>query len=66
MTRKTARGGGSPEGHAELERRLGHKFANPELARQALTHRSFGTPHNERLEFPSFPRATCRGCAPRS
>ena len=36
---------------AELESRLGHKFANGELARQALTHRSFGTPHNERLEF---------------
>jgi len=39
------------EGLAELERRLGHHFARPELARQALTHRSFGTPHNERLEF---------------
>lgn len=51
MTRKPARGGGSPEGHAELERRLGHEFAHPELARQALTHRSFGAPHNERLEF---------------
>jgi len=36
---------------AELESRLGHKFSNAELARQALTHRSFGTPHNERLEF---------------
>ena len=51
MTRKAARGGESPEGLAELERRLGHKFANGELARQALTHRSFGAPHNERLEF---------------
>jgi ribonuclease-3 len=51
VTRKAARGGESPEGLAELERRLGHKFANPELARQAVTHRSFGTPHNERLEF---------------
>jgi ribonuclease III len=51
VTRKTARGGDSPEGLAELERRLGHKFQNAELARQALTHRSFGTPHNERLEF---------------
>ena len=52
MTRKTAqRAAESPEGLAELERRLGHKFQNPELARQALTHRSFGTPHNERLEF---------------
>jgi ribonuclease-3 len=39
------------EGLAELERRLGHAFAKPELARQALTHRSYGTPHNERLEF---------------
>ena len=51
MTRRTARGGGPPEGLAELERRLGHRFANPELARQAVTHRSFGTPHNERLEY---------------
>ena len=30
---------------------LGHIFRRPELLRQALTHRSFGTPHNERLEF---------------
>lgn len=36
---------------ADLERRLGHAFQRAELARQALTHRSFGTPHNERLEF---------------
>jgi ribonuclease-3 len=28
-----------------------HDFADPDLLRQALTHRSFGTPHNERLEF---------------
>jgi ribonuclease-3 len=39
------------EGLAELQRRLAHTFAKPELARQALTHRSYGTPHNERLEF---------------
>jgi ribonuclease-3 len=52
VTRKAARGGGPPaEGLAELERRLGHRFGNPELARQAVTHRSFGTPHNERLEY---------------
>jgi len=34
-----------------LEAALGHGFGRPELLRQALTHRSFGTPHNERLEF---------------
>jgi len=34
-----------------LEGALGHKFSQPELLRQALTHRSFGSPHNERLEF---------------
>jgi ribonuclease III len=51
VTRRPARGGAAPEGLAELERRLGHTFANPDLAGQALTHRSFGTPHNERLEF---------------
>jgi len=30
---------------------LGHEFSKPELLHQALTHRSFGSPHNERLEF---------------
>lgn len=34
-----------------LSRSLGHEFAEPALLRQALTHRSYGTPHNERLEF---------------
>ena len=51
MTRKKAPRGEAPEGLADLERRLGYSFANPALASQALTHRSFGTPHNERLEF---------------
>jgi ribonuclease-3 len=51
VTRKAARGAGPPEGLAELERRLGHTFRDQELARQAVTHRSFGTPHNERLEY---------------
>jgi ribonuclease-3 len=30
---------------------LGYRFSDPRLLRQALTHRSYGTPHNERLEF---------------
>ena len=30
---------------------LDHAFADPELLRQALTHRSYGAPNNERLEF---------------
>lgn len=30
---------------------LGYRFADPALLAQALTHRSAGTPHNERLEF---------------
>lgn len=34
-----------------LEAKLDHRFANPALLTQALTHRSFGIPHNERLEF---------------
>jgi len=34
-----------------LEAALGHGFGRRELLRQALTHRSFGSPHNERLEF---------------
>jgi len=29
----------------------GHVFAKPELLTRALTHRSAGAPHNERLEF---------------
>ena len=37
-------------GHPFAER-LGHAFRDASLLRQALTHRSFGTPHNERLEF---------------
>jgi ribonuclease III len=28
-----------------------YRFRQPELLRRALTHRSFGGPHNERLEF---------------
>ncbi len=36
---------------ARLEERLGHRFQRAELLEQALTHRSFGSPHNERLEF---------------
>ena len=31
--------------------RIGHEFAQPALLAQALTHRSAGSPHNERLEF---------------
>ncbi|HEX6829466.1 MAG TPA: ribonuclease III [Burkholderiales bacterium] len=34
-----------------MAQRLGHEFRDPSLLRQALTHRSFGSPHNERLEF---------------
>lgn len=34
-----------------LEQTLGHVFADPALLIRALTHRSFGVPHNERLEF---------------
>jgi len=31
--------------------RIGHPFNDPGLLQQALTHRSAGTPNNERLEF---------------
>ena len=37
--------------HPVLERRIGHRFQDSALLSQALTHRSFGSPHNERLEF---------------
>jgi len=30
---------------------LTHRFSRPDLLAQALTHRSAGAPHNERLEF---------------
>jgi ribonuclease III len=36
---------------ATLAAALGHPFASDALLAQALTHRSFGSPHNERLEF---------------
>jgi ribonuclease-3 len=35
----------------DLTQRIGHAFARPELLAQALTHRSYGARHNERLEF---------------
>jgi ribonuclease-3 len=35
----------------DLQRRLRYQFGQPALLRQALTHRSHGQPHNERLEF---------------
>jgi ribonuclease-3 len=34
-----------------LEERLGYRFTAPELLEQAVTHRSHGAVHNERLEF---------------
>src|ERR671917_452585 len=36
------------EGPVEL---LGHTFADARLLERALTHRSYGADHNERLEF---------------
>jgi ribonuclease-3 len=36
---------------AELEERLQYKFRSGELLQQAVTHRSHGVVHNERLEF---------------
>lgn len=34
-----------------LQQRLGYRFRTGALLEQALTHRSFGQPNNERLEF---------------
>jgi ribonuclease-3 len=34
-----------------LQASLGHRFRDARLLAEALTHRSHGTPHNERLEF---------------
>jgi len=36
---------------ASLEKRLGHRFADPRLIEQALTHRSRSADNYERLEF---------------
>lgn len=46
----------SPDARTEhrldaLQQRLGHRFADLVLLQRALTHRSFGADHNERLEF---------------
>ena len=35
----------------DFERGIGHRFSDPELLRRALTHRSYGPAHNERLEY---------------
>src|ERR1700741_2241302 len=37
--------------HEALQQRLGYRFRRPDLLLRALTHRSFGAEHNERLEF---------------
>ncbi len=34
-----------------LDKRIAYQFKSADLRDQALTHRSFGSPHNERLEF---------------
>ena len=34
-----------------LQKRLGHDFTSVRLLTQALTHRSFSSDHNERIEF---------------
>lgn len=41
----------SPEDLSGLQQRLQHTFSEPRLLQRALTHRSFGADHNERLEF---------------
>jgi ribonuclease III len=37
--------------HESLQQRLGYRFSDAGLLLRALTHRSFGAEHNERLEF---------------
>jgi ribonuclease-3 len=36
---------------SEFEAGIGYRFRDATLLEQALTHRSYGSPHNERLEF---------------
>jgi len=38
-------------GRPGLDAVVGYRFSRPRLLEQALTHRSHGEPHNERLEF---------------
>jgi len=38
-------------GPGDFEFTIGHRFSDPELLRRALTHRSFGASHNERIEY---------------
>lgn len=40
-----------PPGITRLAQRLGHVFADQKLLLQACSHRSYGPPHNERLEY---------------
>jgi len=40
-----------PNKSFQREDLIGHAFRDPDLLKQALTHRSAGAPHNERLEF---------------
>jgi ribonuclease-3 len=35
----------------DFDHSIGHPFSDPELLRRALTHRSYGPAHNERLEY---------------
>jgi ribonuclease-3 len=35
----------------DFDHGIGHRFSDPELLRRALTHRSYGPAHNERLEY---------------
>ena len=44
---------GKPSSQAlqQLQQRLGYTITQPDLLRRALTHRSWGAEHNERLEF---------------
>jgi len=47
----TGKPGASVRAAALVEQRLGYEFRERALFERALTHRSFGADHNERLEF---------------
>jgi ribonuclease III len=46
-----ATGDGLNAGLATLQQRLQHEFADANLLKRAITHRSYSSDHNERLEF---------------
>src|SRR5258708_18298898 len=48
---RSTRSSAGPVDRERLQQHIGYRFSRPELLLRALTHRSHGALHNERLEF---------------